>query len=45
MGGGNDMTEQQRKQVEQAIIQKIVVKQLAIQTMIRKEVEKAKAAG
>jgi hypothetical protein len=38
------MTEQQRKEVEQAIIRKIVVKQLAIQVVIRKEVEKAKAA-
>jgi hypothetical protein len=38
------MTEQQRKQIEQAIIQKIVVKKPAIQAVIRKEVEKAKAA-
>jgi hypothetical protein len=38
------MTEQQRKQIEQAIIRKIVVKKLAIQIAIRKEVEKAKAA-
>jgi hypothetical protein len=38
------MTEQQRKQIEQAIIQKIVDNKLAIQIVIRKEVEKAKAA-
>jgi hypothetical protein len=37
------MTEQDRKQVEQAIIQKVVIKQLAIQTVI--DAEKAKAAG
>jgi hypothetical protein len=39
------MTEQQRKELERAIIQKIVDKQLAILAVIRKEVEKAKAAG
>ena len=37
------MTEQQRKEIEKAIIQKIVDKKLAILAVM--EAEKAKAAG
>jgi hypothetical protein len=39
------MTEQQRKEIEQAIIRKIVIKKLAIQAVINAEKAKAVSNG